>query len=278
MFPAEVSALPLAAGAAARQGDVVPLLPPFFMGSIWPAAGAAGGGGSASGSEEDEVAAAAAAAAAHDRALAASRNHREAEKRRRERIKSHLDRLRNVLACDPKIDKASLLAKAVERVRDLKQRVAGVGEAAPAAHLFPTEHDEIVVLASGGGAVFEASVCCDDRSDLLPELIETLRALRLRTLRAEMATLGGRVRNVLVLARDDTVADVVNGGVTPVGDYDGDDGYGGRAHDLAGSIDGGNGGGGDFLKEALRALVERPGAGDRPKRRRVSDMNMQAAA
>ncbi|GJM97023.1 hypothetical protein PR202_ga13917 [Eleusine coracana subsp. coracana] len=176
------------------------------------------------------------------------------------------------------IDKASLLAKAVERVRDLKQRVAGVGEAAPAAHLFPTEHDEIVVLASGGGAVFEASVCCDDRSDLLPELIETLRALRLRTLRAEMATLGGRVRNVLVLARDDTAADGVNGGGVTVGDYDGDDGYGGRAHDLAGSIDG-NGGGGDFLKEALRALVERPaGAGDRPKRRRVSDMNMQAAA
>lgn len=163
------------------------------------------------------------------------------------------------------IDKASLLAKAVERVRDLKQRVAGVGEAAPA-HLFPTEHDEIVVLASGG-AVFEASVCCDDRSDLLPELIETLRALRLRTLRAEMATLGGRVRNVLVLARD-----VDGGGVT--GD---DGGYGGRT-DSAGSTEGnGGGGGGDFLKEALRALVERPGAGggDRPKRRRVSNTNMQ---
>ncbi|TVU44454.1 hypothetical protein EJB05_03897, partial [Eragrostis curvula] len=261
MFPAEVSALPLAG--AARQGEgggVVPsLLPPFFMGSIWPAAG--GAGGSSSASEEDE---AAAAAAAHDRALAASRNHREAEKRRRERIKSHLDRLRS-------IDKASLLAKAVERVRDLKQRVAVAGEAAPA-HLFPTEHDEIVVLASGG-AVFEASVCCDDRSDLLPELIETLRALRLRTLRAEMATLGGRVRNVLVLARDAGGADVAHGG----GGVTGDDGYGGRA-DSAGSIDGN--GGGDFLKEALRALVERPGGGggDRPKRRRVSDMNMQAAA
>nr|CAB3497731.1 unnamed protein product [Digitaria exilis] len=248
MFPAaEASAL---AGAAGRQGDcggVLPMLPPFFMGSIWPDGGAAD-------SEEDE----AAAAAAHDRALAASRNHREAEKRRRERIKSHLDRLRN-------IDKASLLAKAVERVRDLKQRVAGVGEAAPA-HLFPTEHDEIVVLASGGGAVFEASVCCDDRSDLLPELIETLRALRLRTLRAEMATLGGRVRNVLVLARD-----VVDDDGVVAGD---DEGYGG------GSIEGN--GGGDFLKEALRALVERPGAGgggDRPKRRRVSDTtNMQPAA
>ncbi|KAF8708550.1 hypothetical protein HU200_029921 [Digitaria exilis] len=257
MFPAaEVSAALAAAatGAAARQcdgGGVLPMLPPFFMGSIWPDGGGAD-------SEEDE--AAAAAAAAHDRALAASRNHREAEKRRRERIKSHLDRLRN-------IDKASLLAKAVERVRDLKQRVAGVGEAAPA-HLFPTEHDEIVVLASGGGAVFEASVCCDDRSDLLPELIETLRALRLRTLRAEMATLGGRVRNVLVLARD-----VVDDDVVVAGD---DDGYGGGRTDIDGN------GGGDFLKEALRALVERPGAGgggDRPKRRRVSDTtNMQPAA
>lgn len=161
------------------------------------------------------------------------------------------------------IDKATLLAKAVERVRELKQRMAGVvGEAAePASHLFPTEHDEIVVLASGGGAggaaaVFEASLCCDDRSDLLPGLIDTLRALRLRTLRAEMATLGGRVRNVLVLARD-------AGGHA-------DDDYSTSSED----------GGADFLKEALRALVERQGAGggDRPKRRRVADMNMQAAA
>uniref|UniRef100_A0A0E0KKL1 BHLH domain-containing protein n=1 Tax=Oryza punctata TaxID=4537 RepID=A0A0E0KKL1_ORYPU len=257
MFPVEVAA---AGAGRTMQGEaVVPMmLPPFFMDSgIWPAAAAAAAAAAGvvdvAASAEDE---AAAATAAQDRALAASRNHREAEKRRRERIKSHLDRLRA-------IDKASLLAKAVERVRDLKQRMAGIGEAAPA-HLFPTEHDEIVVLASGGGgaaSVFEASVCCDDRSDLLPELIETLRALRLRTLRAEMATLGGRVRNVLVLARD--------AGEGGEGDDD-------RADYSAGSNDGG-----DFLKEALRALVERPGAaaGDRPKRRRVvSDMNMQAAA
>ncbi|KAI4985907.1 transcription factor bHLH106-like [Hordeum vulgare subsp. vulgare] len=252
MFPAEASF----AGADAA------MLPPFFVGSMWQSAP---GGGAAALSEEDEVAAAAAAEAAHDRAVAATRNHREAEKRRRERIKSHLDRLRAVLACDPKIDKATLLAKAVERVRELKQRMAGVvGEAAaPASHLFPTEHDEIVVLASGGGAggaaaVFEASLCCDDRSDLLPGLIDTLRALRLRTLRAEMATLGGRVRNVLVLARDAGSAG-----------HDDDD-YAASSED----------GGADFLKEALRALVERQGAaaGDRPKRRRVADMNMQAAA
>ncbi|KAG8061455.1 hypothetical protein GUJ93_ZPchr0003g17509 [Zizania palustris] len=257
MFPAEV----VASGAGRMQGEA-PVLPPFFMDSgIWPTTVAGVVDAAASGEDD--------AAAAHDRALAASRNHREAEKRRRERIKSHLDRLRAVLACDPKIDKASLLAKAVERVRDLKQRMTGIGEAAPA-HLFPTEHDEILVLASGGGgggggaaAVFEASVCCDDRSDLLPELIETLRALRLRTLRAEMATLGGRVRNVLVLARDAGI-----GGVPGEGSDD-------DHTDYSGPTDGG-----DFLKEALRALVERPGAaaGDRPKRRRVSDMNMQAAA
>ena len=106
MFPAEVSALAAASGAGAGHqaageagGGVLPMLPPFFMGSIWPAAG----------SEEDEAEAAAAAAAAHDRALATSRNHREAEKRRRERIKSHLDRLRNVLACDPKAYSSSNL-------------------------------------------------------------------------------------------------------------------------------------------------------------------------
>jgi hypothetical protein len=103
MFPAEVSAaLPLTGAARPGDGGVVPFLPPFFMGSVWQA----GAGGSASASEEDD---AAAAAAAHDRALAASRNHREAEKRRRERIKSHLDRLRNVLACDPKATQTLLV-------------------------------------------------------------------------------------------------------------------------------------------------------------------------
>nr|DAD42871.1 TPA_asm: hypothetical protein HUJ06_001101 [Nelumbo nucifera] len=37
------------------------------------------------------------------RALAASRNHKEAEKRRRERINSHLDKLRTLLPCNSKV-------------------------------------------------------------------------------------------------------------------------------------------------------------------------------
>ncbi|PKA49155.1 Transcription factor bHLH106 [Apostasia shenzhenica] len=205
-----------------------------------------------------DVATAAAGSAADppaDRALTASRNHREAEKRRRERIKSHLDRLRSILSCDPKTDKASLLAMAVERVRELKQRTAEIAQA----HFFPTETDEIIVLPgthnsvsddSGSGppaaAVFEASLCCEDRSDLLPELIETLRALRMRTLRAEMATLGGRVRNVLVLAKE-------------------------KDEEYAGSESSGDGGG--LLREALRAVVSRAplAGGERAKRRKMID-------
>lgn len=37
------------------------------------------------------------------RAIAASKNHKEAERRRRERINSHLDRLRTLLSCNSKV-------------------------------------------------------------------------------------------------------------------------------------------------------------------------------
>ena len=40
---------------------------------------------------------------AQDRALAALRNHKEAERRRRERINSHLNKLRNVFSCNSKV-------------------------------------------------------------------------------------------------------------------------------------------------------------------------------
>ncbi|KAJ8491298.1 hypothetical protein OPV22_013019 [Ensete ventricosum] len=184
-----------------------------------------------------------------DRALAASRNHREAERRRRERIKSHLDRLRSILACDPKTDKASLLAKVVERMKDLKQRTEEIADT----QFFPTETDEIVVLPSsaaisGQRSAFEASLCCEDRSDLLPELIETLRSLHLKTLRAEIATLGGRVRNVLILAKDEEAYEDAD-------DDDDDDS------------------GGAFLRDALKALVDRSLPAERCKRRRLVDRN-----
>eukprot|EP00268_Persea_americana_P029261 TRINITY_DN28302_c0_g1_i2.p2 TRINITY_DN28302_c0_g1~~TRINITY_DN28302_c0_g1_i2.p2 ORF type:complete len:108 (-),score=18.59 TRINITY_DN28302_c0_g1_i2:699-1022(-) len=100
------------------------------------------------------------------------------------------------------------------------------------------ESDEIEVSGEGR-SVFKASLCCEDRSDLLPDLIETLKSLRLRTIKAEMATLGGRVRNVLVVAGEDD-------------DFQGDDSVG-------------------FLREALKALVERAADSERGKRRRIFD-------
>ncbi|KAF5737631.1 Basic helix-loop-helix DNA-binding superfamily protein [Tripterygium wilfordii] len=174
----------------------------------------------------------------HDRALAALRNHKEAEKRRRERINSHLDKLRTLLPCNSKTDKASLLAKVVQRVRELKQQTLEITEL----ETVPSETDEITVLScdysSDGRLVFKASLCCEDRSDLLPELIEILKSLHLKTLRAETATLGGRIRNVLIVAAD--------------GD-----------HTSVESI--------HFLKNALKSLLERSSSSERSKRRRLLD-------
>ncbi|KAJ8760056.1 hypothetical protein K2173_010912 [Erythroxylum novogranatense] len=175
-----------------------------------------------------------------DRALAALRNHKEAEKRRRERINSHLDKLRTLLPCNSKTDKASLLARVVQRVKELKEQASQI----PGLDAFPSESDEISVLSgeysSDGQLIFKASLCCEDRCDLLPDLIETLKSLHLKTLRAEMVMLGGRMRNVLIVAadKDHTVESV------------------------------------HFLQNALKSLLERSNSADRSKRRRVLDRKL----
>ncbi|KAK7286673.1 hypothetical protein RJT34_21838 [Clitoria ternatea] len=178
----------------------------------------------------------------HDRALAAMKNHKEAEKRRRERINSHLDQLRTLLPCNSKTDKASLLAKVVQRVKELKQQTSEITEL----ETVPSETDEITVLstdgdyAGDGRLIFKASLCCEDRSDLIPDLIEILKSLHLKTLRAEMATLGGRTRNVLVVAAD-------------------------KEHSIE-SI--------HFLQNSLKSLLDRSNSTDRSKRRRALDRRL----
>ncbi|KAF3791481.1 Transcription factor [Nymphaea thermarum] len=100
-------------------------------------------------------------------------------------------------------DKASLLAEVIRHVKELKRRTLELAEFS----LVPTETDEVSVLSgepSGDGrSVIRASFCCDDRTDILPELIRTLKTLRLRTLKAEIATLGGRMVNVLFVTGDE---------------------------------------------------------------------------
>ncbi|KAL3533521.1 hypothetical protein ACH5RR_007042 [Cinchona calisaya] len=173
-----------------------------------------------------------------DRALAASQQHKEAERRRRERINSHLDKLRTLLPY-----KASLLAKVVEQVKELKQKTSDIMQF----ETFPSEIDEISVVSNDnsndGRLLIKASLCCDDRSDLIQDLIEILKSLRLSPMRAEMVTLGGRIRNVIILAGE-------------------------KDHSDESVI---------ALKNALRSFIQRSnynGSGDRPKRRRVFDQEI----
>ncbi|KAK7343896.1 hypothetical protein VNO77_12998 [Canavalia gladiata] len=135
------------------------------------------------------------------KALAASKSHSEAERRRRERINNHLAKLRSLLPSTTKTDKASLLAEVIQHVKELKRQTSLIAETSPV----PSEADELTVDAADedGKFVIKASLCCEDRSDLLPELIKTLKAMRLRTLKAEIATLGGRVKNVLVITGEE---------------------------------------------------------------------------
>lgn len=101
-----------------------------------------------------------------------------------------------------------MLAEVIQHVKELKRQTSLISETCQV----PTECDELTVDAAndddeeygnGNKFILKASLCCDDRSDLLPELIKTLKALRLRTVKADITTLGGRVKNVLFITGED---------------------------------------------------------------------------
>ncbi|CAO2169182.1 unnamed protein product [Urochloa humidicola] len=211
------------------------------------------------------------------KALAASRSHSEAERRRRQRINSHLARLRSLLPNTTKTDKASLLAEVIEHVKELKRQTSAVlgaaaerEEASSSARrhmLLPTESDDLAVEAGEDGEgrlLVRASLCCEDRAGLIPDIARALAALRLRARRAEIATLGGRVRNVLLITtagdeEDEDEEEEGRGGEGGDGedaDDDAADGCGGsgvsyhnRRHELVASI-----------QEALRGIMDRKAA------------------
>ncbi|EYU22625.1 hypothetical protein MIMGU_mgv1a012168mg [Erythranthe guttata] len=138
------------------------------------------------------------------KAIAASKSHSEAERRRRERINNHLAKLRSLLPSTTKTDKASLLAEVIQHVKELKRQTSLIEETSPV----PTETDELTVdnasdAGEDGKWIVKASICCEDRPELLPELIKALKSMRLRTLRAEITTLGGRVKNVLYITAEE---------------------------------------------------------------------------
>ena len=192
----------------------------------------------------------------------------------------------------------------IEHVKELKRQTSAVldgegeEEEEPAAArqhlLLPTEADDLAVDAAEDGdgrLVVRASLCCEDRVGLIPDIARALAALRLRAHRAEIATLGGRVRNVLLIttaADDDQEEEEEEEGGERQGDNDHDDredcagaGAGAslsnhRRHELVASI-----------QEALRGVMDRKtassdtssssGGGGSIKRQRMNGAHEQGS-
>ncbi|GER27306.1 basic helix-loop-helix (bHLH) DNA-bindingsuperfamily protein [Striga asiatica] len=125
---------------------------------------------------------------------AASHSHKEAERRRRKRINSHIATLKSLLPNAIKTDKASLLGEAVRTVRELKKKIMHQITLNDS-FVIPSETDELKVCYDSG--LIQATVCCEDRPDLMSGLIRALDSVAAKVVRAEMSTVGGRTKIVL---------------------------------------------------------------------------------
>ncbi|XP_075499605.1 transcription factor bHLH30-like [Primulina tabacum] len=149
---------------------------------------------------------------AETKAVAASNSHKEAERRRRKRINGHIATLKAILPNMHKTDKASLLGEAVRRVKELKQATAELTamdhtaeEVIKTKHsttlnftMFPTETDEVKVCpCEGGSGLIKATLCCEDRPEMILDLIQALDKVKAKVMRAEMSTIGGRTKSSL---------------------------------------------------------------------------------
>lgn len=113
------------------------------------------------------------------------------------------------------MDKAALLGRAIDQVKDLKLKALEVSKYS----IVPTELDEVTIesdvsLVDGNlmtntisksieNTYIRASVCCEDSPEVFSELIKVLKGLKLKVVRAEVASVGGRTKNVLVLCSKD---------------------------------------------------------------------------
>lgn len=90
----------------------------------------------------------------------------------------------------------------IQHMKELKRQTSQITDTCQV----PTECDDLTVESSyndeEGNLVIRASFCCQDRTDLMHDVINALKSLRLRTLKAEIATVGGRVKNILFLSRE----------------------------------------------------------------------------
>lgn len=148
----------------------------------------------------------------------ACKSHKEAERRRRQRINSHLSTLRTLLPNTIKTDKASLLAEVVHHVKELRSQATDVAErdwnscwssrsgSEKESWPFPGETDELTLtpysdngIEEGQQQLIKATLCCEDRPGINRELTRAISLVRARGVRAEMMTVGGRTKIVVVI-------------------------------------------------------------------------------
>ncbi|KAI8001234.1 putative transcription factor bHLH107 [Camellia lanceoleosa] len=147
--------------------------------------------------------------ASEEKVMAALKSHSEAERRRRERINAHLATLRGLVPCTEKMDKATLLAEVISQVKQLKKTATESSKGL----IIPMDADEVRVepepnTEGDRNISLRVSLCCDYRPELLSELKQALDALHLNVVKADISTLGSRVKNVLVFtSRKDTNGD-----------------------------------------------------------------------
>ncbi|OUZ99795.1 Myc-type [Macleaya cordata] len=137
------------------------------------------------------------------------KSHKEAERRRRERINGHYSTFRNLVPNGDKLDKASLLAEIVRKVKELKKlaaaAVASQSSSSRGFWAIPNEKDELTVdyykddLISSE-MMIRVSFSCEDRVDLLSDLIKVLKkSAQGKVVRAEISTIGGRTKSVILI-------------------------------------------------------------------------------
>nr|DAD21184.1 TPA_asm: hypothetical protein HUJ06_022647 [Nelumbo nucifera] len=98
------------------------------------------------------------------------------------------------------MDKASLLAEVISHVKELKKNATEASKGS----VIPMDVDEVRVEPHGDGCdgrsfLITASLCCDYRPELLADIRQVLDTFHLKTIRAEISTLGSRVKNVFVM-------------------------------------------------------------------------------
>lgn len=98
------------------------------------------------------------------------------------------------------MDKASLLGEVLRHLKDLKRNAAQDCEGL----MIPKDNDEINVEEQEGGLngfpySIRASLCCEYKPGLLSNIRQELDSLHLMIIKADIATLGSRMKNVLVI-------------------------------------------------------------------------------